>query len=139
MGDAEFKRCNMCGKTWSDLDEFLDDPSLEFIGYQANFDELELGFYIFNHNLEGCHTSLMLNVQHFKCLYSGPMFTERMTGGPECLGLCLKRDCFDRCPAQCECAFAREVMRIILDRKKAGSGAEDSSLHEESGGTLQTG
>lgn len=111
-----FKRCPLCGATWPDRDSFLRDSELKLIGYQADFSRLELGLLLFNHV---CSTTLSLKVAAFKDLYDGPVFKERKTGNPECLGLCLKRSELAPCPAKCECAYVREIMRMIQGWGKA--------------------
>ncbi|OGV53648.1 MAG: hypothetical protein A2X49_06245 [Lentisphaerae bacterium GWF2_52_8] len=105
-----FKKCNCCGSTWRSIDDFLSDPAIKLIGYQANFVELELGLFLFNHS---CGSTMSIEVQTFSHLYDGPFFKKRMTGSPTCQGLCIKRHELGRCPTECECAYVREVMQII--------------------------
>jgi hypothetical protein len=38
-----FKRCTMCGKTWSSKDEFLGDDEIRLNGYQWNKKRLRAG------------------------------------------------------------------------------------------------
>jgi hypothetical protein len=109
-----FKKCPCCGFEWKRRDDFLKDKAVEIIGYQANFDALQLGLFLFNHT---CGTTLAYRVDGFRDLYAGPIYTERHTGGPECLGYCLHRDELKMCPAKCDCAWVRGLMQIIKDMK----------------------
>lgn len=112
-GSDVFKRCNCCGTTWESREDFVEDPRIELIGYQANFNDLELGFLLFNH--EPCGSSLALMVGIFKDLYGGPIYEERATGGQECPGHCLKEACLDKCGARCECTYVREIISIVKE------------------------
>jgi hypothetical protein len=46
-----FKRCPICNQKWLTRDDFLSDPKIKLLGYQANFDELTLGAFLFNHEV----------------------------------------------------------------------------------------
>lgn len=110
-----FKRCPTCGFVWSTRDHFLRDPALEIIGYQVNFKKLTLGFFLFNHS---CKTSLAIRAVNFGDLYKGPIFQDRATGSEECPGYCLLEHELLPCPAQCECAYVREIVQIIKNCPK---------------------
>jgi len=112
MSSAVFKKCS-CGKVWADRAAFLNDATVNLIGYQVHFEELQTGLFLFNHLTADCGTTLAVEVKDFSNLYSGPVFVQRLTGSPTCLGLCLHRETLERCPAQCECAFVREVIQIV--------------------------
>ena len=107
---ANFKTCSKCGFAWPTREAFLDDPDLELIGYQVNFEELALGYFLFNHS---CKDTLSLPAGDFMNLYKGHVFKERATGSDQCPGYCLHQDVLDPCPAHCECAFVREILQII--------------------------
>jgi len=47
-----FKICPMCSTEWETRDKFIDDQSLEIIGYQAYFENLEMGLFYFTHQKE---------------------------------------------------------------------------------------
>ena len=110
-----FKRCTSCTAVWRTRDEFLADPDVKLVGYQAHFEDLKAGFFLFNHS---CRTTVAMDVEDFLDLYDGPIFRQRATGGPDCMGYCLHRDELRLCPAQCECAFVREILQIVRNWKK---------------------
>ena len=112
MAKAGFKKCS-CGYIWADRTEFLNDATVNLIGYQVHFEELQAGFFLFNHRIADCGTTLAMGVRDFADLYNGPVFEERMTGGQSCSGLCQQRENLERCPVHCECAFVREVIAIV--------------------------
>jgi hypothetical protein len=110
-----FMKCPGCGFTWNKREDFLIDGRLEIIGYDADFEALQLGKLLFRHS---CGMVIPMHVDAFKDLYSGPIYTERKTGTAECLGYCKRRDELKPCPVKCECAWVREVVHII-DKMKA--------------------
>ena len=113
-----FKNCPVCGVCWQSRKAFLVDPDLTYLGYQAHFEALTTGLFFFNHT---CKTTLALEVKQFRDLYDGPVFTERQTGTDACPGHCLYRESIEPCPAQCECAFVRELIQIIVSWPKTGN------------------
>jgi len=106
-----FKKCSCCKYTWYTRDEFLQDASIDLIGYQANFCNLELGLFLFNHLT--CESTIAISAGFFKELNDGPVFTERLTGTEVCQGFCLDMDALDHCENQCECVWVRDIMQVI--------------------------
>ena len=103
----------MCGEEWTERDDFLSDPATQITGYAAHFKDLELGLFYFNHT--SCKTTMALQASLFTDLYDGPVFEERKTGSDVCPGYCLKQAETRPCPAECECAYVREVLdRVSL-------------------------
>ncbi|MBM4308111.1 MAG: hypothetical protein FJ123_15375 [Deltaproteobacteria bacterium] len=88
----------------------MEDPALNLIGYQVNFDFLEEGLLLFNHS---CGTTLAVMAGAFKNLYDGPIFSERLTNTDECPQYCLRQEELRPCPAKCGCAYVREIIQII--------------------------
>lgn len=99
----------------------MEDPSPKFVGYQVNFDCLEEGLFLFNHD---CDTTLAIRTGIFKDLYHGPIFSERLTNTDECPQYCLHKSELRPCTAKCECAYVREIIQIIKDwpKKEASPG-----------------
>ena len=116
---SEFKRCSMCNKAWASREDFLSDQQLDLEGYQADFDNLDNGLFLFTHNHSSCRTTMSLKVHQFLDLYRGPRYNERKTGGPECLGFCRTITNLDHCTAKCECSYVREILFQI--RKRLGA------------------
>ena len=110
-----FKLCKNCGQQWATREDFLNDTDIALVGYQAHFEELTLGLFLFNHI---CKTTLSLHAGEFTDLYDGPVFSEWKTGKEECPGYCLKVSSLDPCSAKCEGAYVRETMQIIKSRPK---------------------
>ncbi|MDD3618274.1 MAG: hypothetical protein RBR09_00445 [Desulfobulbaceae bacterium] len=113
-----FKTCPMCAMNWGTRVDFLHDRTLKLNGYQADFDDLESGLFLFTHTVDGCCTTMAVRVRDFIDLYSGDKFEQRKTGTEECPGYCLYRDRLEPCGARCECAFVREIIQIILNFPK---------------------
>ena len=105
-----YKKCSSCGFDWATREYFLGDPNITMVGYQVNFQELEAGFFLFNHT---CGTTLAIPAREFKGFYQGSIFAERLTGSEECPGYCLHECELGPCPAQCECGYVREIIQLI--------------------------
>ncbi len=125
-----FKECAVCGFTWPTRLDFLTDTAVEIFGYQVNFDNLTLGLFLFNHN---CRNTLSVPAGAFKDLYDGPVFETRATGTEECPGYCLRQSELNLCPAQCECAYVRQILQIIINWPKNPFKSTDDSPFLETG------
>ena len=112
---AAFKTCSPCGFEWPTREAFLNDPALTVIGYQVNFETLKLGFFLFNHT---CKNTLSVRAEAFWDLYDGPVFKTRATGCDQCPEYCLHQENLEPCPAECECAFVREILQVIKNWPK---------------------
>ena len=106
-----FKRCTCCDNPWLSREEFLEDSQLDIIGYQVNFANLELGYFLFNHLT--CQSTIAVHAGLFSDLYDGPIFSERQTKTENCPGYCGDRDALGPCDADCECAYVREIIQIV--------------------------
>lgn len=109
-GTSPFETCPLCEKAWETRNDFLDDPDLAIVGYQAHFEELTEGLFLFDHS---CGTTMALKAGDLLDLYHGQIFETRLTGTDECPGYCIRGYELRSCPAKCDCAFAREVIQII--------------------------
>jgi hypothetical protein len=90
----------------------LADPSLRLVGYQVHFEQLELGLFLFNHL--SCGTTIAVRAGLFRDLYKGPAYSVCMAGQGDCPEYCLRKDDLKACTVQCECAYVREIMQVIL-------------------------
>ena len=106
-----FKKCTSCSHEWQSREEFLSDRNTKMIGYQVNFKDLELGWFLFNHNT--CGTTLALQALFFSDLYRGLIMSENMHGTAACPDHCLTAGDLGVCPTKCECNYVREVIQII--------------------------
>jgi len=107
---THFNVCPNCNFVWDNRADFLDDSEVTIIGYQVHFKMLETGLFLFNHSCKG---TFSLEVSAFNDLYDGPVFVERATGSDSCPGHCLHESLLEPCPAQCECAYVREIIRLL--------------------------
>jgi len=105
------KQCTCCGQLWRTRDAFLGDSQLEVVGYQVDFSDLLLGFFLFNHL--ACESTIAVPAGLFRDLYDGPVFSQRATGTEDCPGYCLRKSELASCPAKCECAYVREILQIV--------------------------
>jgi hypothetical protein len=114
---ACFKVCTLCGEVWKNREAFLADPRVRVIGYQVQFQSLEAGMFLFNH--EACRTTLAIDASHFTDLHNGPTFTVRKTDTEDCPAYCLRKTEIRPCPAPCECAYVRAVLDMVARWEKA--------------------
>jgi hypothetical protein len=108
-----FKTCSKCSHTWRVRDDFLEDPSICLVGFQASFVESEPGYYLFNHILDGdqCNTTLMVKVEDFLSLHKGSMFTDIKFETAQCEGHCTHVGDLSKCSVECKNSVAREIMQ----------------------------
>ena len=111
-----FKKCAKCGYVWDTLNNFISDPEIEIIGYQANFKDLELGLFLFNHH--HCGTTIAFHAGKFAAMYDGPIFKERHTQQNGCPEYCLNKNMLEPCVVECECAYVREIIQEIRNKPK---------------------
>ena len=108
--NPSFKSCSNCETSWKSIDAFMQDPSIELVGYMPTFEDLVNGLFLFNHN---CGTTLALKVGQVEYLYEGPVYRENKHGASECPGYCQNKTDFSPCPEKCSCAFVRDTMHTI--------------------------
>ena len=110
-----FKICSKCAYTWRVRDDFLEDPSICLVGFQASSIEGESGYYLFNHILDGnrCDTTLAVEVEAFLSLHKGTMFADIKFKSPLCEGHCTRVEDLSQCPVECKNAVAREIMQAF--------------------------
>jgi hypothetical protein len=111
-----FKICSCCKTPWFSRNEFLADSNIKMVGYQANFGDLVLGFFLFNHLT--CQSTFGVPAGLFKDLHDGPVFSECLAGSEQCPGYCLHREILHACRAKCEGAYVREILQILRDWPK---------------------
>ncbi|MFT5726483.1 MAG: hypothetical protein ACI8PB_000604 [Desulforhopalus sp.] len=114
--NPSFKVCPMCDTKWQSMDVFFADPTLSFNGYQANFGLLDDGIFFFTHDTENCGSTMGIKVRTFVSLFSGEKYSGSKALSKDCPRYCLDQSNLERCDAQCENAFAREISHIIQDR-----------------------
>ncbi len=122
MGNSKvFCRCTGCQTKWDSRESFLLDKFTALNGYQVNFQNLAVGWFLFTHKCASCNSTFSVPAGLFFDLYNGPIFTERKTETEECPEYCLQPANLQPCPAHCECAFVREVIQLILRTQKVHS------------------
>jgi hypothetical protein len=110
-----FKKCPKCGFVWPFRDDFLSDPDIVIIGYQADFKALSAGLFYFNHSCKG---TMALHAGLFEDLHEGPIFEARATGSEACPEYCIHQDELRPCPLECECAYTRDIIQVVKKWRK---------------------
>ena len=115
---SPFKKCPCCSRVWSSRSDFLQDGSLEVNGYSPDFESLQEGLFYFTHQVDGCLSTMVIKAKNFVDLYTGRKYSERKTGAADCLGYCLNKEELRSCQVQCECAYVREILKVIQEYPK---------------------
>lgn len=110
MSTEPFKRCSLCGWSWATRADFLGDPEVRLIGYQAFTEDVAQGFLLFNHR---CGTTLALEVLNFQDLHEGVVYSERLAGTPACPQRCFDEKDLEPCPNRCAGAWVRDVLQRV--------------------------
>ena len=119
-----FKKCTSCSCIWKNRQDFLADPDLKIIGYQASFDNVKDGLFLFNHV---CETTLAIDVIKFDDLYKGPVYDMSLSDTDECSELCTDMNNLDACDAKCKYAYVRDVIQIIKNWPKAERNSSEAA------------
>ncbi len=110
-----FKKCPMCCQIWENRETFLSDPEVEIIGYQASFDHIKNGLFLYNHV---CKTTLAMEVMEFDDLYKGTRYDMSLTGTDDCANLCYDINKLSPCDSQCKYAYVRDIIQVIKNWPK---------------------
>lgn len=113
-----FLQCSCCDRAWPSRDEFLADPLLDVVGYQADFLRLVSGYFLFTHLAPGCGSTLALEVERFADLRRDPRDGPDLHGTAECSGLCGRTEALARCRNRCRNVWVRELLRAIVEIRK---------------------
>jgi hypothetical protein len=136
--DLHFKMCPFCKQGWPSRDEFLSDADIVLVGYQPHFKNMEEGLFLFNHLI--CTSTLSVNSQKFRDLYTGPFYTSNKLNSDElnyddCPDFCLFKNKMYGCLQQCERAFVSEVIQILtMWRKEEKVAGQTASQNVDSKG-----
>lgn len=112
--DTPFKQCTLCSAIWVEAEDFIRDPELWVEGYLAAFRNPEDGLILVTHRRSGCGTTLAITAGAFRHFYNGPEYTEHHTGDEECPQLCIKREEFATCDVECDMAWVREIIQLLI-------------------------
>ncbi len=110
-----FKKCANCDYEWETRDDLIYDEDIRFVGYQAHFGNLDLGYLLFNHVASNCGTTLSIKVESFLELYHVCVYGEDMSSSDACNGYCQKGNTTEECENDCECNFVRQIMGCLND------------------------
>ncbi|GMW01693.1 MAG: hypothetical protein AMXMBFR84_28300 [Candidatus Hydrogenedentota bacterium] len=108
--------CRGCNQVWLEREGLISDPAIALAGYQANFDNLESGRFVFTHE---CGASFSVCVKSFLTLCAEHVHTGYRLNGEACPGYCMHEHELDPCGAECECAYIRNVLDVVRKWPKA--------------------
>jgi hypothetical protein len=111
-----FKECTGCKKFWKSRDMFLSDPKISFLGYQATFDNLGMGYFLFNHLEKKCLTTMSIPADEFLDLCAKGSTPDSL--GEKCHENCTYCGTFKACTRQNKYGCLKEIIQNIKKLKK---------------------
>ena len=109
------KTCSLCHRKLSARD-LIFDPALDIIG--MIYDEYDQkSFYVFQHNLGDCGTSLMVDTDLFKPYIEEPISDKLIIFSPACEGHCVDIDDLQACSQNCRNAPFRHFLLFMREQK----------------------
>lgn len=111
-----FKTCPLCRTRWDSLGELLEDPTVEFLGFQPGPVSSGSGLLLFNHRR--CVTTMALPLANFQALGQAPMFRVAACAAGLKNDLCLRDTQSPDCPPECICQYVWGIICIILNWPK---------------------
>lgn len=115
------KLCTNCGVVWHGIRDFVLDPHLQVLGYQASFNAPDRGIILLNH---ACGTTLGVEAGSLRPLYQGPQHSQNLVGTAECCRLCLEAGRLEICEAECALAWVRKVLQYLRRHELPGDEVE---------------
>jgi hypothetical protein len=106
-----FKRCSKCGDLWLRTSDFLADPMVVFVGYQASWEQL-FGLFLFNH--VRCGTTLSVPQTAFASLSPKPELADSGDLLAAQREFCLARKDDKPCPPKCACEYVSHIAHLAV-------------------------
>jgi hypothetical protein len=106
----------MCTKEWPSVEAFLDDPAVEYTGFQPDF-SLELqGLFYFTHDADQCGSTMAIWVETFIPIYLARQTLTNEQEPESCVKYCLDRQALGSCRLDCKNAIARRIGAALARR-----------------------
>jgi len=120
---STFKSCSGCNKCWNSVEEVLDDENMILCGYQPFPNAPDKSFLLFNHDIEGCGTTISFPILPFKEYFGiKDEFESFVMGGePDCEGRCLNAYDLGLCGSKnCKGKAIRIFIQKVKERSLGG-------------------
>lgn len=115
--EKAFKVCSACAHRWAQLEDWMQDENLYLNGYQASFDDVHEGLFLFTHTVEGCGTTLAIPAGKFRALYDGPAHPGSLAFTEKCNNHCVHEDDFESCNNECRMKWIRDILQILKNQR----------------------
>ena len=119
MNIEKFKQCPSC-KKWLSSDEVLQDPEIKPLGMAYLEDEAGTAYYYFQHRVEGCGSSFLIDIKDFEPFIEENIPQVSLMASDYCGGHCV--DLYDLKVCKNECYYApfrRFILKLIEIKKAA--------------------
>lgn len=108
-----FKVCPFCSKNWNTVDEFLQDSSMVYEGYQSALSIFDHGLLFFTHADENCGTTMSIKADSFLPLYEKEKANSGTIKSQDCQECRLADNKLERCKQYCERIYPIVLKKII--------------------------
>jgi hypothetical protein len=117
MNTKKFKKCPNCGHWFTAL-EIMESPTVEPIGMRFDEEDSNFNLYFFNHTLEDCDTTFVIEVNKFLPFIMEPVAEKVLTGTEVCEGYCTRLDDLLECTTNCYYASFRRLLLSMIETRK---------------------
>ncbi len=108
-----FQVCGSCRFTWPSWDQFVRDPAVRLLGFQAVASNPDINLLIFEHDCGSTVSILSRRLRHLLPAPPPDAPTERLIGTDECRGHCRLLEDLEACNAKCSNARDRQLILLV--------------------------
>ena len=117
MGNDYVKKCGNCGALLT-AEDFWALPELVPIGMMFLDDDITMVCYMFQHEADGCHSSLAVPVTEFQSFLTEPRPDKILALSECCERHCVKLGDLEVCGQPCFFAPYRRLLLAMIEHKK---------------------
>ncbi len=116
--DQPFQRCGSCGALWNEWSDFILDPFIRLLGFQAVSGLPDANLLVFEHR---CGSSVSVLAKRLRRLISGSedeTVLPSLFGSNECNQHCRSLENLEACDRPCANARDRRLILTLLNIKR---------------------
>jgi hypothetical protein len=118
--DSQFKKCGSCGRGWDQWPDFILDPDIRPIGFQAIPGLPEANLLVFEHRCGSSISVLASRLRHILPDSEPAGEVSALFGKDSCSGHCRFLQDLESCDRMCINARDRRLILMLLIMKKTG-------------------
>ena len=121
--DSQFQKCGSCGRSWDQWPDFILDPDIQPIGFQAMPALPEANLLVFEHRCGSSISVLAKRLRHILADSKQATDLPVLFGTDMCSGHCRFLENLAGCDRLCINARDRRLILMLLKMKRDGSGS----------------